>query len=274
METQKVMIANTTVEGIAKKKLRFWFPPRYALRRHLTSTLEIMQSHTEYAGQVLDEARAAFAENDFESSLAKYEWFFDHALDEDKASYYGVRLSYCLNEWSKLGEKYPNAADRFAAKCVERKRLFEETKDPEYFHDYVVISGYLNQTALALDTFMTWHESDPNLASRVVSFVWEPLLQSGAWSVCGAYVENADEFYERAIHSYCETMGICLESPEFGGEEFANEIRDWYVADVSNLLAVLTNTSRTQEAGRICERANLDIRANTIAVPEFVCGTR
>jgi hypothetical protein len=237
------------------------------------TTLEIMQSHTEYAGQVLAEARAAFAKNDFESSLEKYEWFFDHALDEDKASYYGVRLSYCLNEWSKLGEKYPRAADRLATKCVEQKLLFEETKEPEYFHDYVVISEYLNQTALALNTFMTWHDSNPKLASRIVRFVWEPLLQSEAWNVCGAYVENSDEFYERAIHRYCETMDICRKNPEFGGEEFASQIRDWYVADVSNLLAVLTNTTRTQEAGKICERANLDIRTNAIAVPEFVCGT-
>lgn len=230
-----------------------------------------MQSHTEYAGQVLDEARAAFVGNDFETSLEKYEWFFDHALDEDKASYYGVRLSYCLIEWSKLGAQYPKAAERLATKCVERKLLFEKTKDPEYFHDYVVISKYLNQTTKALDTFMTWHKSDQNSASLIVGFVWESLIDSKAWDVCGAYIENSDEFYERAINKYVQAMSVFLENPEFGGEEFASQIREWYVTDVSNLLSVLTNTSRTQEASMICERANFDVRANAIEVPEFFC---
>lgn len=46
----------------------------------------------------LNEARKTFKSKDYAKSLFSYEYFFDHALDEDGASFYGVRLSYCLSE--------------------------------------------------------------------------------------------------------------------------------------------------------------------------------
>ena len=55
----------------------------------------------------LDRARAAFKEANYSRALEQYEYFFDHALDDDPHSLYGVRLSYCLAEWVRLGELYP-----------------------------------------------------------------------------------------------------------------------------------------------------------------------
>jgi hypothetical protein len=59
----------------------------------------------------LDNARAAFKHGDYPEALRQYDYFFDHALDDDPAALYGVRLSYCLDEWAKLGEKYPPALE-------------------------------------------------------------------------------------------------------------------------------------------------------------------
>jgi hypothetical protein len=67
----------------------------------------------EYPGSdALDEARTACHSGDFARALDRYVWFFDNCLANDPA-YYGVRLSYVLDEWTDLGKKYPPAAERF-----------------------------------------------------------------------------------------------------------------------------------------------------------------
>ena len=93
----------------------------------------------------LDEARAAFRERNYDTALERYEHFFDHALDDDAHSLYGVRLSYCLSEWAKLGDVHPLARRRLEEKASESLDLLVHTRDPERFHDFIAICGYLDQ---------------------------------------------------------------------------------------------------------------------------------
>lgn len=231
-----------------------------------------MQSHYEYVGQVLDEARAAYSNDDYKLSLEKYEWFFEHALDEDNASFYGVRLSYCLSEWMELGKKYPEADLRLQAifhECLER---LDRTRKPEYFHDYVSISKYLNQTPKAVSRFIHYHNSDTELAKSILPYVWPQLIESEAWEVCNSYVEDHRSKYAGIIGMYHAAIGVCNSNPDLGGEDFENQIRGKYVSNVSNLLAVLVNNRRYQEEADICQIANTDIDNEKISVPLFtVC---
>jgi hypothetical protein len=58
--------------------------------------------------QILNQARADALAGRYEEALAKYLWFHHHAL-EIRPSLAGVRLSYALQEWRRLGEFYPPA---------------------------------------------------------------------------------------------------------------------------------------------------------------------
>lgn len=138
----------------------------------------------------LDEARAAFRGKDYGGSLERYEYFFDHALDNDAHSLYGVRLSYCLSEWAKLGTVYPLAMRRLEEKASESLALLTQTRDPERFHDFIAICRYLDRKSDPIHQFLHFHSSDRDLAGLIIRFIWDALVQDRQWSVCETYLAS------------------------------------------------------------------------------------
>jgi hypothetical protein len=206
----------------------------------------------------LDEARAAFRDENYGSALERYEHFFDHALDEDAHSLYGVRLSYCLSEWAELGTVYPLAMRRLEEKANESLALLTQTREPERFHDFVAICRYLDREPEPIHQFLRFSSSDRDLASLVIRFIWDALVQDRQWSVCETYLAEPKEKYESALMKFDEAMEICRSEPTFGGKELEEKIEGWYVRDVSNIL-VLKNCGRGEEAAAVEQRAETDM---------------
>lgn len=209
----------------------------------------------------LDDARAAFREKKYETALERYEHFFDHALDDDAHSLYGVRLSYCLSEWAKLGNVYTLATRRLEEKASESLVLLARTREPERFHDFIAICRYLDRNSDPIRHFLHIHSSDRDLAHSVVRFIWDALVQDRQWSVCDAYLEEPKENYKVSLRKFDEAMQVCQSEPTFGGKEFEEQIEGWYVRDVSNILLVLKNTGRNDEAAAVASSAESDMMA-------------
>jgi len=191
--------------------------------------------------------------------LESYSHFFEHALDGDPASLYGVRLSYCLNEWARLGRKYPPALAALEARRREAIQRLETTRDPEHFHDFECISKYLGVHSDAIEQFTAYHRSDPELAKSIVRFVWSELVKIEAWALCNDYLGDANERCVNAMDKFDQALELSHAQPEFGGADFEAQIQGWYIRDVSELILVLANSGRVQEATNIQARAILDI---------------
>jgi hypothetical protein len=204
-------------------------------------------------GQVLKEARAAARAGDHALALENYERFFDRALQDqgEDHNYYGVRLSYCLDEWSRLGERYPAARERLEAKAAEALASFEATNDCEKFHDFQSIRDHLGQKGLVLWQFMQYHHSKPELAKLALSFMWNRLVEAKRWDICSAYLGDHESRYKRALYKFDQSMEICSADPLLGGDDFANQIKGWYVRDVGNLLGALKNSGQQEAAARL-----------------------
>ena len=119
------------------------------------------------ARKALANARAFFKTGEFAAALAQYEYFFDHAIEEEE-SLYGVRLSYCLDEWARLGSKYPPALQRLQFKAEEAHDLLLRTRKSDRFHDYIAICEYLHRDEAPIELFLTLHKTDRELAQSVV----------------------------------------------------------------------------------------------------------
>lgn len=209
----------------------------------------------------LNRARAAFRGERYPEALIAYEWFFDHALDDDPASFYGVRLSYCLSEWARLGSKYSDARKRLGERRDQALELFESTRDPERFHDFMAICQALDEeTRLPVEAFARLHGRDQALAASAVSFIWHKIVEAEMWDVAAAYVTDYSVAYEGAIETFEQAMKVCDENPDFGGEEFADQIRGWCIADLRDLWLVLTHSNRPTEAEIVKQRALGDAR--------------
>jgi hypothetical protein len=220
------------------------------------------------ARKALAEARAAFKKKELAQALVQFEYFFDHAIEEE-ASLYGVRLSYCLDEWAQLGSKYPPALERLRSKADEAHGLLLQTRNPARFHDYIAICEYLKRNAAPVDVFLTLHKSDPELAKSIVRFIWDELVDAGQWNVCASYLTDPGSSYATALRRFDRTMAICVDDPSLGGVEFEQQIESWYVRDVTNIVRVLTNSGGSEPARAILrsmesdmkERGRLDLAA-------------
>ena len=62
------------------------------------------------AKQALDDARRFTASGEYAKALERHEWFHANAL-KISPSMSGVRLSFALANWKRLGDKYPPALD-------------------------------------------------------------------------------------------------------------------------------------------------------------------
>ena len=206
----------------------------------------------------LDLARQAARSGHYVDALENYGYFFEHALDDDPASLYGVRLSYCLDEWVRLGRKYPPALAALEERRREALRRLMTTREPEHFHDFECISKYLGVHGEAIDQFLALHRSDAALAKSIVRFVWSNLVKGGHWEICSFYLGDVDQRYAAALAKFQEAMTVCGANPEFGGAEFEKQIQGSLISDVSELNSVLAKTSRTHEARAIMARITQD----------------
>lgn len=213
-------------------------------------------------GQVLKEARAAARAGNHALALENYERFFDRALldqGEDN-NYYGVRLSYCLDEWSRLGEKYPVARERLEAKAIEALAAFEASGSYEKFHDFQSIRDHLGQEEMVLSQFAQYHHSKPELATSALNLMWNRLIEAKEWDICSAYLGDYEAKYKRALHKFDQSLKICLADQSLGGDEFADQIKGWYVRDVGNLLCALKNCGRQDAAAQLEATVSTDMQ--------------
>jgi tetratricopeptide (TPR) repeat protein len=223
-------------------------------------------------GHALDQARAAAKAGDYAHALNRYEHFFDHALDDDPYSSYGVRLSYCLNEWAKLGEKYPQAIRQLEQKANTALDLLNKTRNPERFHDLVAICKYLGRKDEPIRQFLSYHSSDRDLAASIVRFIWDQLVKEKHWEICADYLPEPKTNYDTALAKFDQAMHICKEDPSLGGNEFEEQIKGWYVRDLTNLLLVLRYSSKNDDAAIVLESMTTDMESRNY--PELIALVR
>lgn len=210
--------------------------------------------------EVLEDAKHAAQSGDYSDALNKFEYFFEHALDEDPYSLYGVRLSYCLDEWIDLGEKYPPALERLHQLKEISLTQLNETKDPERFHDYMAICRYLGCADKPVTQFLHIHSHEQPLAQAIVRFIWDDLVKAEMWDICAEYLPDPKEEYEHSIAKFDEALKICQSDSRLNEEEFKQQIKGWYVVDVSNILLVLQHTGQRQAFDLIHEYAGSDLQ--------------
>jgi tetratricopeptide (TPR) repeat protein len=208
----------------------------------------------------LNNARAAVRLGKYPEALEQYDYFFEHALDDDPASFYGVRLSYCLDEWARLGQAYPPALDALEKKKRDARLLLEQTRNPARFHDLVSICQYLKDPDESIRIFLEYHLSDRELAISIVDFVWNQLVAAKQWVVCATYITDWTEKYGLALGKYDVPMNLWKSDKTFGGEDFDKLVGSWYVQNVSNIILVLRNTGRYEEVASVHRRMVIDMK--------------
>lgn len=212
---------------------------------------------------ILEQARSSFRSGKHAEALEQYEYFFDHALEDIEHNYYGVRLSYCLDEWTTLGQSYPPARERLEWKRDEALSLFVQTRNPERFHDFISICKYLKCNNLSMEKFLFFHATDPDLAKSVFNFVQDALVEAKQWNVYAAYIDNSFERYKRCLELLDDMLKI---HEEEGWDN--SRVKRLYVRNVSNLLLVLKHTGKIDDVASLQNLIDKDTASR--GMPELV----
>lgn len=213
--------------------------------------------------QVLTEARAAAKAGDYALAVDKYELFFDRALldQSEDENLYGVRLSYCLIEWARVGERFPPARKRLEAKAVEVLAAYEATRDPASFRDYQAILERLGQSDRVMQQFIRYHESNGELARPAMRAMWDRLVEAQRWDLCAAYIGDPEDRYRQALWLFDGLMEMARECPDMGDEMQIDLNKERMVRDVGNLLRALRHTQNNGAADRIEKAMTEDLES-------------
>ena len=196
---------------------------------------------------ILEDAQLAHKAGDFVNALKFYEHFFDHALDEDPYALYGVRLSHCLQGWAELATVFPGAKNSLENKKRHILSEFEETKDPESFHDYLCICRQLGAEEQALEEFLRLHSQYPKTAAKLVKYLWDDLVNAEHWAVCNDLLPEPQQKLDELFSMFDESAKLKDFDPSFNNAKFDQHIVDQLLDAVQQLVVVLRFANRSDD---------------------------
>lgn len=206
--------------------------------------------------KTLQDAQLAHQSGDFVNALDFYEYFFDHALDEDPYALYGVRLSYCLDGWAKLAEIFPGANQRLEQKKNQALDEFQATKNSEQFHDFYCISKALRQNDTALEVFTSLFADNPKSSEKLTKYVWDDLVKAEHWAICGSLLKQPEQKIDELFAIYDEAQQLKSVEPEFDNNKFDQHLIETLLDGVSALVQILRFNNRAEEIALIERQFN------------------
>jgi hypothetical protein len=202
--------------------------------------------------KILQEAEADTRAGRYEDSLAKHIWFHENALNIQPAQY-GVRLSFALSDWVKLGESYPPALEKLKSiRDQDEKKIRQGKSSRGIFHDFEAINKELKETSRTKDTFIWLDSNAPTFAKEVFDIAEPDLVRAKEYRLCNKYLDPNNSF-QHMLDLYKETMEIAKNSQfgkrtsEYDQKEFSNSS--------ATLVALLAVNGRTAEANDIATKA-------------------
>ena len=196
---------------------------------------------------VLEDAQLAHKAGDFVNALKFYEYFFEHALDDDPYALYGVRLSHCLQGWAELATVFVAAKNSLDNTRRHLLSEFHDTKEPETFHDYLSICKQLGTEEQALEEFLQLHNHHPKTAAKLVKYLWDDLVNAEHWSVCNELLPEPQQKLDELFSMFDESTKLKDFDPSFDNLQFDQHIVDQLLDAVQQLVVVLRFADRSDD---------------------------
>lgn len=201
---------------------------------------------------ILNEAREDARQGQYENALAKHVWYHQNAVSINGALT-GVRISFALADWQRLGEKYPPALVKLkSVRDENEKQVLGEQGNWEMFMDLSAINRVLDEFEKTEHVFEQLDAKNPKLAAQVFDQAKPALLETKSYKLFMKYVDPSAD-YQRIANFYdmmkrMDAGGrFAKEQAEFRDKRFAN--------DVAILVAVLTINGKKGDAETIAVTA-------------------
>lgn len=206
--------------------------------------------------KILKDTKALVDAERYEEALKAYKKFFKDSTK--KQSLTGVRLSYCLMDWRKLGEKYEPALkslNELGAKTYSKVEKFLENNGDGYskkiftpIQELVSINQTLGKDDESIALFKRFDELNLKIAESFFITIKEALNEAGEYELCYKYIKSPDEFiffWKDYIDRFIEFEGI---TPP----DIQNSILEHHVEAINFYNNVLIKNEREESANEVC----------------------
>ena len=172
-----------------------------------------------------------------EEALKRHIWFHDHALEHERAMY-GVRLSFALGNWRKLGEKYPPAMKALVEiRDKKTKLLLGGKKSHELFHDVSSINQTLGESEKTVSLFEQIDEKQPKNAKGYWNVAKDEVIDAKKYDLARKYIGKPANEFIRLKARYDENTSF-YDDPRIGGDRFKAYNENMLVVESLRLIKV------------------------------------
>ena len=187
----------------------------------------------------LYEIDALIEDGKFDEALEKHMWF--HEASRESHGMGGVRLSFALESWLDLANKYSPAMDSLLQlRDGYKDSLLRGNGTFENFHDLFAINQYLENDDDTYSVFMQLHENHPKQAKSYYHVVEEIIVEKKRYDVCAAYITDPMKKYKQIekLHKLNKEFSRKQSDPK--DKEFEQYTEDSYTKGVCQLIEVLS----------------------------------
>ncbi len=129
----------------------------------------------------------------YDEALRAYRYYFIESKKESSLG--GVRLSFCLGDWAKLGKVYPPAMNELISMSDERKKIILSGKgNSEVFQEYNAINRYIERDSETLATFIAVDKDFPEQAESYRFFARDLIIDAKQYDLAKKYIDPLYEF--------------------------------------------------------------------------------
>lgn len=197
---------------------------------------------------IREEAERDVKVGKYDEALAKYVWLHENVLKYEP-SMSGVRLSFALGDWYRLGEKYPPALAKMEeVRDAVGKRITANVVKRISFEDYqefAAINRELGEEEKTVEMFKFVDQRNSKAAVRVFGVSEPALIKAKEYALCGKYLEP-DESIKRTTELFQ------LVRTRYKDSKRAEMLQDFqtkkFINDAGTLVAILVVNNRQDEA--------------------------
>ena len=195
--------------------------------------LSMLASAETEATKALNDAQSFARAGEFEKALERHQWYHANALSVEP-SQYGVRLSFALSYWKKLGDKYPPAlASLTNLRDQGTQAALDGKGKPELFHDVIAINRVLKEEAKSVALFKTLTEKQPDFAKQCFRYIDKTLVEAGELKLFESYSGDLESYLKREIDGHVRLVGMISARP--GSERSVKDFEEKLVAMTNSL---------------------------------------
>ena len=196
-----------------------------------------------------------------QEALERFIWFHEHSVEKDP-SMYGVRLSFALAYWKKLGASYPPALVAMKKMRDDKTLLLSDDKialwrdangQRELFHDVAALNRTLDEEAKTVELFRKLDQERKDLAKQCWRVAKDAVIQAKAYDLAGKYMNDVLSEFAKVKGGYEKNCAL------YGGKNFGPPFKSYneghFVEDSLQLIEVAQASGNEKDAKEIQARA-------------------